>query len=32
MAGEGFGRLWPSMAIWAGIAVWALYAVFVTPR
>ena len=31
MAGEGFGRLWPSMAIWAGIAVWALYAVLV-PR
>ena len=31
MAGEGFGRLWPSMAIWAGIAVWALYAVL-TPR
>ena len=27
MAGEGFGRLWPSMVIWAVIAVWALYAV-----
>ena len=27
MAGEGFGRLWPSMAIWAVIAIWALYAV-----
>ncbi|MDE0212576.1 MAG: hypothetical protein OXN22_00705 [Deltaproteobacteria bacterium] len=27
MAGEGFGRLWPVMAIWTVIAVWALYAV-----
>ena len=27
MAGEGFGRLWPSMVIWAVIAIWALYAV-----
>ena len=27
MAGEGFGRLWPSMVIWAVIAVSALYAV-----
>ena len=27
MAGEGFGRLWPSMVIWAVIAVWALYTV-----
>ena len=27
IAGEGFGRLWPSMAIWVVIAVWALYAV-----
>ena len=27
MAGEGFGRSWPSMVIWAVIAVWALYAV-----
>ena len=31
MVGEGFGRLWPYMAIWAVIAVWALYAVLV-PR
>ncbi len=31
MAGEGFGKSWPSMVIWAVIAVWALYAVFV-PR
>ena len=29
MAGEGFGRLWPVMAIWAVMAVWALYAVLV---
>lgn len=27
LAGEGFGRLWPVMAIWTVIAVWALYAV-----
>ncbi|MDE0029879.1 MAG: hypothetical protein OXU42_10830 [Deltaproteobacteria bacterium] len=27
VAGEGFGRLWPVMAIWTVIAVWALYAV-----
>ena len=30
MAGEGFGRLWPVMAIWTVIAVWALYAVLVS--
>lgn len=30
MAGEGFGRLWPLMAIWAVIAVWVLYAVLVS--
>ena len=30
MAGEGFGRLWPVMAIWAVIAVWALYEVLVS--
>ena len=30
MAGEGFGRLWPVMAIWAVIAVWALHAVIVS--
>ena len=29
IAGEGFGRLWPVMAIWTAIAVWALYAVIV---
>ena len=30
MAGEGFGRLWPSMVIWTVIAVWALYEVLVS--
>ena len=30
IAGEGFGRLWPVMAIWTVIAVWALYAVIVS--
>lgn len=27
MASEGFGRLWPVMAIWTVISVWVLYAV-----
>ncbi len=31
MAGEGFGRLWPVMAVWAVIAAWALYAVVGSP-
>ncbi len=31
MAGEGFGRLWPVMAVWSVIAVWALYAVLASP-
>ncbi len=31
MAGEGLGRLWPSMVIWTVIAVWALHAVIVSP-
>ena len=30
MAGEGFGRLWPSLVIWTVIAVWALYEVLVS--
>ena len=30
LAGEGFGRSWPVMAVWSVIAAWAIYAVIVS--